>query len=182
MRNPHVIGERVYLRPLERADAAVLEPWFNDPAVTENLVLRRPVNLDFEEEFIAALMKDEHRLVLGIALQAGDALIGTVGLEDIDFVNRQAQFGIAIGERGEWGKGYGAEATRLVVAHAFRHLNLNRVALHVYETHTRAIRTYERAGFQREGVLRQSRWQATRYIDTIAMAILRQEWLAREPA
>jgi RimJ/RimL family protein N-acetyltransferase len=176
MRNVHVIGERVYLRPLERSDAPLLAAWFNDPVVTENLQMRRPVNLDFEEEFLSNLWRDEHRVVLGIALCDGDGLIGTTGVEEIDFVNRQAHFGLAIGARGEWGKGYGTETTRLMVGYAFRHLNLNRVALHVYETNPRAIRTYERIGFQREGVLRQARWQATRFVDTIIMAILRQDW------
>jgi RimJ/RimL family protein N-acetyltransferase len=178
MQNAHVIGERIYLRPLERADAAVFQPWFNDPEVTENLALRRPVNLDFEEEFVAGLTRDEHRIVLGIALRDGDALIGNTGLEDIDWVNRHAQFGIAIGARAQWGKGYGTEATRLMVGYAFDHLNLHRVYLNVYETNARAVRVYERLGFRREGVLRQARWQHDRWVDTIVMGLLRHEWKA----
>ena len=178
MKNAHVIGERLYLRPLERGDAPVLQPWFNDPVVTENLMIRRPVSRDYEEGFLAGLAADEHRVILGIALRNSDALIGTIGLEDIDTVNRQANFGICIGERGEWGHGYGREATRLMVDYGFRQLNLHRVWLHVYETNLRAVRAYEAIGFRREGVLRQSRWQATRYVDTISMAVLRDEWTA----
>jgi len=176
MRNPHVIGTRVYLRPLERADAATLQPWFNDPEVCEHLAIRRPASLAFEEAFLAGLEGDEHRLLLGIALRDGDALIGTTGLEDIDFVNRHAQFGIAIGARALWGQGHGSEVAALMVRHAFQHLNLNRVWLHVYESNSRGLRAYEKAGFRREGVLRQARWQRDRWVDTIAMAVLREEW------
>lgn len=178
MQNPHVIGERVYLRPLGRADAPALQPWFNDPEVCEQLAIRRAASLEFELEFLAGLERDEHRVVLGIALRDGDALIGTTGLEEIDFVNRQAQFGIAIGVKSEWGKGHGTEVTRLVVRYAFEHLNLNRVFLHVYETNPRGLRAYEKAGFRREGVLRQARWQQTRFVDTIVMGMLREEWAA----
>ncbi len=177
MENPHVIGERIYLRPLERSDVPLLRTWFNHPHVTEHLAMRAPVNLDFEDEFLAALARDRQRVVLGIALKDGDRLIGTVGLEDIDPVNRHAQFGIAIGVEAEWGKGYGTEATRLITRYAFRHLNLHRVFLHAYETNVRGLRAYEKAGFRREGVLRQSRWQETRYVDTIVMAALREEWV-----
>lgn len=176
MKNAHVIGERLYLRPLERSDAATLQPWFNDPVVTENLQIRRPVNRDFEEAFLAGLNGDEHRVILGIALRSSDALVGSTGLEDIDTINRKANFGIAIGERAEWGKGYGREATRMMVDYGFRHLNLHRIYLHVYETNPRAVRAYESIGFRREGVMRQARWQATRYVDEIIMAVLRDEW------
>lgn len=176
MKNPHLIGEKVYLRPLERSDAAVFQPWFNDPEITEQLAIRRPVNLDFEEEFVVHASKDAQRVVLGIARRSDDALIGNTGLENIDYINRVAEFGICIGVREEWNKGCGTEVTRLLVGYAFEHLNLNRVFLQVYETNPRAIRAYERVGFVREGVLRQARWQGSRYVDTIVMGVLREEW------
>ena len=176
MQNPHVIGERIYLRPLERADAPVFQPWFNDPEITEQLALRRPVNLDFEEEFVTRAANDPNRVTLGIALIESDALIGNTGLENIDFINRQAEYGICIGVRSEWNKGYGTEVSRIFVNYAFERLNLNRVYLHVYETNTRGIRAYERAGFVREGVLRQAHWQGTRFVDTFVMGVLRDQW------
>lgn len=176
MKSPHVIGERVYLRPLERDDAPQLQQWFNDPEVTANLHLRRPVNLAFEEEFVAEANRTADRVILGIALREADRLIGTTGLESIDFENRQAQFGLAIGAKSEWGKGYGTEATRLMSGYGFERLNLHRLWLHVYETNPRALQVYETVGYRREGVLRQARWQGTRWVDTIAMGLLRDEW------
>jgi RimJ/RimL family protein N-acetyltransferase len=176
MQNPHVIGERVYLRPLERADARTVQPWFNDPEVTANLQLRRPVNLDFEEEFIAKALESPDRVILGAALRADDRLIGSTGIETIDFDNRSGQFGIAIGDKAEWGKGFGTEVTRLMTGYGFERLNLNRLWLHVYDTNPGAARVYERVGYRREGVLRQARWQSTRYVDTIVMGMLREEW------
>ena len=138
------------------------------------------MNLRAEEEFIDKALQSEHELVLGIALQGSDRLIGGTGLHRMDFRSRHAGFGITIGEKEEWGKGYGTKATRLMVAHAFETLNLNRVWLHVYEYNQRGIRVYERIGFRKEGVLRQDTYREGRYWDTIVMATLREEWDARK--
>src|SRR5206468_7752591 len=77
-----------------------------------------------------------------------------------------------------WGKGYGTEATRLMVQYAFDTLNLNRVWLHVLEYNERGIRCYEKVGFKKEGLLRQEHFRDGRYWDTHLVAILRDEWLA----
>jgi RimJ/RimL family protein N-acetyltransferase len=176
MKNPFLIGSKIYLRPLEREDAGTVLPWVNDPEVTCNLLLYRPVNLQAEEEFIAKANQSEHDLVLGIAVAATDKLIGATGLDQIDFKNRHARFGILIGEKTEWGKGYGTEATGLLVRHAFETLNLNRVWLHVFEYNKRGIRVYEKVGFKKEGALRQDRFHGGRYWDTVAMGLLREEY------
>jgi diamine N-acetyltransferase len=179
VQNPFLIGTQVYLRPLELADAPTVAPWINDPDVRATLLMYRPINQQFEEGFIGTIYKSEHDLALGISLPRSDRLIGVVGLHQIDFKNSHAQFGMLIGEKQEWGKGYGTEATSLMVAYAFGTLNLNRVWLHVYSDNSRGIRAYERVGFQREGLLRQENYRDGRYGDTIAMAILRQEWAPR---
>jgi [ribosomal protein S5]-alanine N-acetyltransferase len=176
MKNPFRIGTKIYLRPLEREDAPLLIPWLNDQEVTQMLAIHRPINLQSEEEFIAKVYQSEHDLVLGIAVRQNDSLIGVSGLHQIDFKNRHANFGISIGEKGEWGKGYGTEATFLMVQYAFDTLNLNRVRLLVFESNTRGIRAYEKVGFKQEGVLRQDRFHDGRYWDTITMAILQQDW------
>jgi RimJ/RimL family protein N-acetyltransferase len=176
MKNPFLIGAKVYLRPLEREDAPLLVPWFNDPDVTRTLRRYRPQTLRDEEAFLEKVTQSEHDLALGVVVRETDRLIGGTGLHQIDFKNRSCAFGISIGEKGEWGKGYGTEAAWLVVKHAFETLNLNRVWLHVYEYNQRARRSYEKLGFRQEGVLRQDCYCEGRYWDTIVMAILREEW------
>jgi RimJ/RimL family protein N-acetyltransferase len=178
MKNPFLIGAKVYLRPLERADAPVLLPWFNDPEVTRTLLRYRPLNLQEEEAFLDRMSESEHDLALGVVVRANDQLVGATGFHHMDFRNRHCSFGISIGEKSEWGKGYGTEATALMVQYAFDTLNLNRVWLHVYEYNQRGLRAYEKVGFKREGVLRQECYREGRYWDTIVMAILRDEWEA----
>jgi RimJ/RimL family protein N-acetyltransferase len=178
MQNPFLIGPTIYLRPLEREDARVLMPWFNDPDVIRFLQRHRPVSLAEEEAFLRRAAESETELVLGIVLRADDRLIGGTGLHRVDLRNRHASFGISIGDKSCWGKGYGTEATRLIVRHAFETLNLNRVWLHVYEYNERALKVYQKVGFRIEGRLRQDIFCEGRYWDTFVMAVLREEWEA----
>jgi RimJ/RimL family protein N-acetyltransferase len=178
MKNPFLIGTHLYLRPLEREDAPLLAPWVNDPEVTRTLLIHRPVSLQAEVAFIDRVSQSEQDVVLGMVLKDGDRLIGAAGLDQVDVKNRHARFGMLIGDKGEWGKGYGTEATGLLVGFAFQTLNLNRVWLHVYEYNERGLRAYAKVGFRREGVLRQDTYREGRYWDTVVMGILRAEWEA----
>jgi RimJ/RimL family protein N-acetyltransferase len=74
----------------------------------------------------------------------------------VDHYNRTATFGILIGEKDCWGKGYGTEATRLVLDYAFTGLGLHNVMLNVFANNERAIRAYRRAGFREIGRRRQA--------------------------
>lgn len=176
MQNAFLIGEKIYLRPLEPEDAKTLLPWVNDPDVIKTLQMYTPKNLPIEQEFIAGLYKSDRDIVLGIVIKANDKLIGSTGLHRIDWKNRHALFAILIGDKTEWDKGYGTEATQLMTRYGFETLNLNRIYLWVYGFNQRGIKAYEKAGFKKEGVLRQSHFHQGRYYDTMVMGILREEW------
>ncbi len=178
MQNPFLIGSLVYLRPLELADARTLVPWFNDPEITRFLLQYRPRSVAEQEDFLRRLAESTTDLVLGITTREGDRLVGATGLHQMDMRNRHAAFGITIGDKKAWGRGYGTEATRLLLRHGFFTLNLNRVWLHVYEFNNRALRIYEKIGFRVEGRLRQDTFRDNRYWDTIVMGVLREEWEA----
>jgi ribosomal-protein-alanine N-acetyltransferase len=175
-------GEQIYLRPLERGDAATIQPWVNDQAVTRTLLLYRPLSRESEEEFIDRMNKSESGVVFGIVERGGDQLVGAAGLPEIDFRNRHASFGVFIGDRSKWGRGIGSEATYLVTKYAFETLNLNRVWLHVTTENVAGIRAYEKAGFRREGLLRQHLYREGRYFDIVSMAVLREEWFVAASA
>jgi RimJ/RimL family protein N-acetyltransferase len=176
MQNAFLIGKTVYLRPVERHDAPLIQPWFNDPDVTRTLRTIGPVSLRAEETFIDKVVANEHMVAAVIVRRDVDQPVGVTGLTDIDFRNRHAVFGITIGAKDSWDCGFGTEATFLMVAHAFETLNLNRVMLQVHASNPRGQRAYEKVGFRLEGVLRQENFREGRYWDTVVMAILRQEW------
>src|SRR5262249_14381254 len=150
MQTAYLIGTTTYLRPIDKSDAPALVSWFNDAEVTRFLRWYRPMSLEQEEAFLDKLQTNEMDRGLGIANSSDDRLIGTCGLHHVDARNRHAEFGISIGDKSQWGKGHGGEATRLIVDHAFATLNLNRVWLYVVDFNERAIKAYEKAGFRVE--------------------------------
>ncbi|MBI1830802.1 MAG: GNAT family N-acetyltransferase [Planctomycetes bacterium] len=176
MKNPFLIGERLYARPPERDDATVVQAWLNDPDVRRFLRLYRPIDLQAEVDYIDKTRSDQTAIGLLIALKEDDRPIGVCSLRDIDSKNRKAEFGIGIGDKACWGQGLGSEATQLMIDYGFATLNLNRVFLHVHAYNDRAVCCYEKLGFQREGVLRQEHFCDGRYWDTIVMSMLREEW------
>lgn len=174
-----IIGQGIRLRAIEREDLPRFVTWMNDPEVRQGLNLIYPLSMAQEERwFEQMLQRHPAEQVLGIEVEIGGVwtLIGTCGLHNVDWVNRQAELGISIGDKAFWNRGYGRRAVRLLLRHAFNTLNLNRIYLRVYETNPRAIRAYEHAGFTLEGRLRQARFQNGHYVDELIMSILRSEW------
>lgn len=108
-----------------------------------------------------------------------DRHVGFVGLGGINWTMGDAWVGIAIGERADWGQGFGTDAMRLIVRYGFGELNLRRITLGVFEYNPRAIRSYEKAGFTVEGRWRKALQRDGRRYDELIMGILREEWAAQ---
>lgn len=179
-----IYGERIRLRAVEREDLPRFVEWLNDPEVTAGLLMILPIS-NWEEtrwfENLASRPPQERPLSIEVKTPDGGwKPIGNVGLERIDWTDRMAEFGIFIGEKSVWDQGYGTEATRLMLKHAFETLNLNRIYLHVYETNPRAIHTYDKVGFVKEGRLREARYRNGVYINVLLMSMLRSEWDASQ--
>ncbi|MFC1878354.1 GNAT family N-acetyltransferase [Chloroflexota bacterium] len=105
-----------------------------------------------------------------------DRLIGFVGVFDIQWNHGDAWIGIGIGERDQWGKGYGTDAMRVILRYAFTELNLQRVSLGVFSYNKRAMCSYEKAGFRYEGAGRESLHRDGQRANDLYMGILRSEW------
>jgi RimJ/RimL family protein N-acetyltransferase len=174
---PFLIGDRIYLRPLDaEADLERCLRWINDPEILATLGRRHPTGRSTEQEWLQGQYKSDAHMNLAIVVKDGDRHIGNCGFNEIDYVNRFAVFGILIGEKDAWGHGYGPEAARLILKHGFAELGLHRIGLDVYSHNARALRAYEKAGFVREGVLRESYFRNGVYHDTIVMSVLESEW------
>jgi RimJ/RimL family protein N-acetyltransferase len=95
-------------------------------------------------------------------------------------VHRRATFSILIGDQAFWGRGYGTEATRLMVAYGFKRLNLHRIELGVLEANEYAVRAYLKVGFVEEGRARQYAFVNGRYFDSIWMGLLAETFTQGE--
>lgn len=122
-------------------------------------------------------LEKEDYFAFAIRALADDRIVGEIGLGYARWNRHEAFVGIGIGDREDWNKGYGTDAMRLVLRFAFLELALHRVSLSVFEYNPRAIRSYEKAGFQLEGRVRGALHREGRRWDEIFMGVLRSEWM-----
>jgi RimJ/RimL family protein N-acetyltransferase len=171
--------QRVRLRSHTEVDLPNYVEWLNDPEVTEFTALESGgVTLEGEREWFAHISDPECR-ARNWAIEADHLHIGACSLVP-DSSGQTAYFGIIIGDKSAWGKGYGTAALREVLRIGFGEIGMHRIRLEVHAGNVRGVRCYEKCGFRHEGVLRQARFKRGRWVDVAVMAILREEWEAKQ--
>jgi RimJ/RimL family protein N-acetyltransferase len=177
---PEVLtGEQVVLRRHVPSNLRAFQRWYADPEVVRLTRYQdSPMRPEEIERFFAARALGSDSLAMAIHRRDDDRLIGTCALSQLDADNGSALFHITIGEKSSWGRGFGTEATRLMIDHAFSGLGLHRVALTVFSFNERAIRSYRSVGFIVEGRAREAIWRDGRWWDEISMSILDIDWQA----
>jgi diamine N-acetyltransferase len=175
-------GPKVGLGPPSRDNLLRHQKWLNDFEV--NRTLHRaslPVTFESAAAWLGGFASQENRTSFTIYELTTLRPIGNSGLFQISHSRRCAHFGIMIGEKDYWGRGYGTETTILMLDYAFRFLGLHNVQLGVYAYNERAIGAYTRAGYRVIGRVRESHRLNGRAYDTIFMDCLASEFLARWP-
>lgn len=167
------------LRPLQSSDAWLLHRWFNDQRVLEDLGAERIdfcVSMDSEHKIVERIISDSDKRFFIIHDLVGGKDIGEIGLDKIDRRNANAELQVIIGEVEYWGKGYGQDAVRTLLAYAFNQLNLHRIYLRVVEYNSRGVECYKACGFRVDGRFRQDHFHKGAYRDALHMSILREEF------
>jgi len=159
-------SENVHLRPPKKEDAKFFVQMLNNPRINRFLMRRFPLPFIEEEEWIevnAEQTKNKESAHFTIELkspknedegnnqQAEPQVIGVCGIAGIDLVNRYGEAGIFIGED-YLEKGYGTEATKLLLGYGFDALNLHRINSSAVSYNKRSIGLQKKLGFQEEGV------------------------------
>jgi RimJ/RimL family protein N-acetyltransferase len=169
-------GKKVILRKIQLGDARRFVKWFNDPEVNKFMFIRE-LTLAKEKKYILDRIAGKVKDTLHFCIETVEGMhIGSVALESIQTRNKNATFGIIIGDKNYWGKGYGEEASRLIIDHGFKKLKLHRIELDVYSYNKRAIKLYQKLGFKKEAVKREHNFYNGKFYDTIIMGLLKREW------
>lgn len=168
---------RVYLRALELDDYLITFKWRSDEEI-QNMVggPKYYVSSEKEKEWVRNAIFDKERIVLGICLKENNKLIGTVNIQEFDYINRSCRVPILIGDKSEWSKGYATEARMLALQFAFYERGMNRVWATILDNNIPSVKMHEKCGFKMEGVFRQSIYKDGRFHDQIIMSILKDEF------
>jgi RimJ/RimL family protein N-acetyltransferase len=172
-----LIGDLVVLRRHAPENVAAFRRWYADPEIARLARYQpSPMRPDEIDRFFEARVVGPDALAMAVHEKSTNRLIGTCAFSQLDGENGSALYHITIGESDVWGHGYGTEATRLMLGHAFGTLSLHRIALFVFEFNERAIRAYKRCGFVVEGRSRESIWRDGRWWDELGMSVLESDW------
>jgi diamine N-acetyltransferase len=171
-----IIGEKVYFRPFKEGDEIMLARLENHPDPRTTLFYAKPSTIEQQLEKTQKLIDDSNVILFTICDIETSEPIGQTAFHRIDWIGRMAIFYIGIADKENWSKGYGSEATRMMIKYAFDTLNLNRIQLHVAVENEGAVKVYERTGFIIEGTLREAMYHKGQYSDFYVMGVLKSDW------
>jgi len=172
LKNKSILYKSVIIRPLKKKDLALLIKWLKDPEV--NMFLSSSfadLDTDKESRWFKEMSFSINDFMFAIETSENKKYIGICGLHKINWDEKKADFGIAIGDKDYWGKGFGSDAIKATTKFAFKTLGLTNTTLSVYEYNKRAIRSYEKCGFKRKDILKKDHLYNNIYWDTLIMEL-----------
>ena len=176
LQNAFLMGERVYLRPVEKDDLKWIRKWANDSEIRRLTGEVNPMTQAGAEEYFEKLNRDPDRVWFMIVLKENGKPIGETGLLRMFYAWRTTDLSIILGEKDTWSHGYGTEAIKLMLDYAFGYLNFHRIAIGVVGFNESALRFYEKVGFKREGIQRDGYFYNRQYHDFVMMSLLDTEF------
>ncbi|MBR1478314.1 MAG: UDP-4-amino-4,6-dideoxy-N-acetyl-beta-L-altrosamine N-acetyltransferase [Lachnospiraceae bacterium] len=162
----------IYLREINEADTDSVLKWRNSPDIRTHFIIRDEITKDTHLSWL------HNKVEKGLVYQTiicdinNDKPLGSVYIQNIDRHHKKGEFGIFIGEKDARGKGIGTAATRLILEIAFKELSLHRVYLRLLSSNERALNSYLKAGFVKEGLLKEDVFVDGKYEDVIWMAVI----------
>lgn len=170
-----LVGDRIYLSPRNPEDYEKFVEWLNDFETTDYTGRSgQLMSIPGEKEYLNNDNNPE--AIFSIVTLDGDKMIGSVGLEQINNIDRSATLGIFIGDKEYRGQGYGTEAIRLILEYGFKYRNLHNINLDLMSFNERAYKCYLKCGFKEYGRRRNCRFVDGKYYDQISMDILEDEF------
>lgn len=166
----------VYLDTIESESLPIMLKWINDRDTVLFNSYFKPVSKDEHKLWFEKIKCANDMNFFGIYKNEEGQLIGSCKLFNINFIDRNAELQIRIGDVNNRCKGYGSQALELLVSFGFDDLNLNKIFLHVFRDNERAIKSYRRVGFIEEGILRRHAHIDGYYKDVLVMGLLREDY------
>lgn len=173
-------SKNLYLTKIESEDFRYIYKWFSDKEFLKFYDYMPPVPQSIEQvdKTFEDYKKNEESIVFAIKLFSEGKIIGVAGFDDIIKENKVATLFIGIGSKDLRGRGYGGEALNMLLDYGFNKLGFYRIQLNVLEFNVIAIALYEKAGFTKEGTLREFVLRDGRRYNLYIYGLLKSEWIS----
>ncbi|MGA4956232.1 GNAT family N-acetyltransferase [Streptomyces lavendulocolor] len=171
-------GTRVGLRARHEDDLPILLTELHDDVVNSSRSEGgpwRPLSPGSRDPRLVVDDQERSRVQFSVVELAGGTLIGTAGLWGIDDHNRCAHIGLGLFPSAR-GKGYGTDVVAVLCHYGFVVRNLQRMQIETLSDNTAMLRSAERNGFVREGLLRSSSWVMGAFMDEVVLGLLVRDW------
>lgn len=172
-------GNDVTLRVLNEEDInGNYASWLNNPEITQyNSHGRFPMTIDKLKEFVKSAYTSNNSLIFAIQHNETNAHVGNISLQNISWIDRNAEIAFILGEKDYWGKGIMLDAGRLMITHAFNVLNLHRVYCGTSSENIGMQKLATKLGMLQEGVRKDALFKNGHYVDIIEYGVIRDEIL-----
>ena len=170
------LSDEYYVRALRESDLEGAYPaWFEDQDVCQfNSHGKFFMTLADLRAYFTSL-SNKYQIVWAIC-HKDDGHIGNITLQCISFVDRNADFGLIIGDSRHWGKGVGYLASKTLFLHGFNKLNLQRIYCAAAASNTAMIKLAKKLGMSEEGCWRSHLYLDGAWVDLIAFGLLKNEF------
>jgi len=169
-------GKKTILRPFRKDEVGILQRWINDPQIRGFLPATFPMTIENEIEWLEKANIPGKKVHLAIVIKESDTLIGSMALENINWIDGTAVTGTLIGEKESQGKGFGTDAKMQLLKYAFDTLNLRKIKSCVLSYNERSLKYALKCGYREEGRLQREHFRDGKYWDLIQLAAFREWW------
>ena len=143
--------------------------WMNDKELCRSFNRHfKFLTLNAQKVWYQKLLKDKTQIIF--AIEVDGVYVGNVGLKNIDYQNKKAEYYIFVGDVNFRGKGVGQAATKHFLSYIKKNTGLHKIYLHVEYTNLPAIKLYTKVGFVKEGILHDDICLNQKYVTMIHMA------------
>ena len=162
----------IYLRLMTPEDTDLIIAWRNSDSVRKNFIYQAPFTRQGHENWTRTMIDTGKAVQMIICDISDNKPLGSVYIRDIDRGHNKAEYGIFIGESQARGRGIGTCAAKLMLRYCFEEERLHRIYLRAFAENTKALRSYEKAGFVKEACLKDDVRIDGKYRDIIWMAAI----------
>ncbi|MDG2264986.1 MAG: GNAT family N-acetyltransferase [Candidatus Marinamargulisbacteria bacterium] len=170
--------DRLLIRPLIASDSSALFDIFSNPMVTEYAIGYPHETVVESQNYIQSVLDAYTQgtaAIWGITVRDAQEVIGIIGYELWFSDHNRAEIGYTL-RQDYWGHGYATEALRGVASYGFSQLKLNRIEATAQPDNTASWHVLQKAGFQREGLLKQFILSREKYRDVYFYSLVYENW------